>query len=182
MLDPARDLSPRAERYRLRGGRAPLVTHFLKPLPLGRAGTTGAVPTSRLSAPGSRLPGADGRPSGFDRRRRSLPAVRGCSLDRSGLNSARPALAGYGHDRGVGQHGASALFDDAGGPGREGPLQALETHDGVIGRPPHLAGEKPVSVSPGNAGPPGDLLHSISARRPTIIVSTSGFMVRASWC
>ena len=53
------------------------------------AGTTGAVPTSRLSAPGSRLPGADGRPSGFDRRRRSLPAVRGCSLDRSRLNSAR---------------------------------------------------------------------------------------------
>jgi len=30
---------------------------------------------------------------------RSLPAVRGCSLDRSGLNSARPALAGCGRDR-----------------------------------------------------------------------------------
>ena len=48
--------------------------------------------TMRLSwssAGPSRLPGADGRPSGFDERRRSLPVVRGCSLHRSGLNPAR---------------------------------------------------------------------------------------------
>ena len=96
--------------------RRALGHHLLEPLPLGRAGTTGAVPTSRLSAPGSRLPGADGRPSGFDRRRRSLPAVRGCSLDRSGLNSARPALAGCGHDRGVGQHGPQPFLTTTAGP------------------------------------------------------------------
>ena len=93
---------------------------------------------SGVSAPRS------GWPSEWIRSASSQPTGRARSLSSSFGTEQRPAGAGRLWARSRGRPAwASALFDDDGGPGREGPLQALETHDGVIGRPPHLAGEKP---------------------------------------